>query len=39
MISFFEQIVEFLNDKQVPYMLTGGVALQAHTLGCTTVDF
>lgn len=39
MVSFFENIVEFLNREEIPYMLTGSVALQAHTLGRTTVDF
>ncbi len=39
MVSFFENIVDFLNSEQIPYLLTGSMALQAHTLGHSTIDF
>jgi hypothetical protein len=39
MVVVFENIVGFLNNEQLPYMLTGSLALQAHTPGRTTIDF
>lgn len=39
MVSFFHEIVAFMNREQIPYMLSGSMALNVHTLDRTTKDF
>ena len=39
MVSFFEEIVDFLNHEQIPYMLTGSMAMSIYALNRSTKDF
>ncbi|MEO7767473.1 MAG: hypothetical protein ABIS01_08610 [Ferruginibacter sp.] len=39
MISFFNKIVDVLNDLKIPYMLSGSVAMGIHIVPRTTRDF
>lgn len=39
MVSFFHDIVEFLNKEKIPYMLTGSMAMYVYTVARSTQDF
>jgi hypothetical protein len=36
---FFHDIVKFLDDEQIPYMLTGSMAMSVYTVARATQDF
>lgn len=39
MVSFFYDIVEFLNRQEIPYMLSGSMAMGVYTTARSTQDF
>lgn len=39
MESFFHDIVDFLNKEEIPYMLTGSMAMYIYTIARSTQDF
>ncbi len=39
MLSFLQFIIHYLNDRNIPYMLSGSVALSVYTLPRATRDF
>lgn len=39
MVSFFQKIIQFLNEEEVPYMLTGSMAMSVYTVARSTQDF
>lgn len=39
MLPFFQNIVGFLNKEEIPYMLTGSMAMSLYTLSRSTKDF
>lgn len=39
MVSFFQNIVGFLNEEEIPYMLTGSMAMGIYTVARSTQDF
>jgi hypothetical protein len=39
MMDFFENIINFFNKEEIPYMLTGSMAMSIYTVGRTTIDF
>jgi hypothetical protein len=39
MLPFFENIVAFLNKEEIPYMLTGSMAMSLYTVSRATKDF
>ena len=39
MLHFWEKIVRFLNHEDIPYMLSGSMAMSVYTLNRSTQDF
>src|ERR1700744_1749396 len=39
MISFFQKITDVLNEKEIPYMLSGSVAMSLYIVPRATRDF
>ncbi|MBA4138924.1 MAG: hypothetical protein H0X70_00210 [Segetibacter sp.] len=39
MLAFLQYIIQFLNNRNIPYMLSGSVALSVYTLPRATRDF
>ncbi|RYY64699.1 MAG: hypothetical protein EOO13_18165 [Chitinophagaceae bacterium] len=39
MVGFFGHIIRFLNDEQIPYMLSGSMAMSLYTVARSTQDF
>ncbi len=39
MVAFFADIIGFLNGEQIPYMLTGSMAMGVYTVARSTQDF
>lgn len=39
MLHFWEKIVRFLNHEEIPYMLSGSMAMSVYTLNRSTQDF
>ena len=39
MVSFFHNVIDFLNKQKIPYMLTGSMAMAVYTVGRSTQDF
>ena len=39
MISFFQKVIDVLNENRIPYMLSGSVAMSVYTLPRATRDF
>ena len=39
MVSFFHDIVNFLYEEKIPYMLTGSMAMYVYTVARSTQDF
>ena len=39
MVAFFENIINFLEQEYIPYMLTGSMAMSVYVVGRSTQDF
>jgi hypothetical protein len=39
MVEFFEKIIGVLNEQEIPYMLSGSVAMSLYVIPRATADF